>query len=114
MTPDEFRLMALAFEDVSESAHMDHPDFRVNGRIFATLGPADDDWGMVRLTLEQQKALVELDPTAFTPFPGAWGRNGCTKILLRVARKKMVRDALKLAYEDAISKKASRKKGKGR
>ena len=58
MTADDFRQIALGLPEASESAHMDHPDFRVRGKIFATLGYPDRDWGMVKLTPAQQATLV--------------------------------------------------------
>src|SRR5439155_3275184 len=71
MTADEFRSMALGLPEAVEQAHMDHPDFRVRGKIFATLGP-DEAWGMVKLTPDQQQELVRRHPKVFQPFNGAW------------------------------------------
>jgi len=73
MTPKEFRKSALSFPEAEESSHMGHPDFRVKGKIFATLGP-DEDWGMVKLTSEQQAPVVKEQPAVFQPASGAWGR----------------------------------------
>lgn len=56
MTPDAFRKLALALDGVEESAHMGHPDFRVRGKIFATLGAPDASFGMVKPTPEQWSA----------------------------------------------------------
>ena len=67
MTANEFRKMALEFPGTVESAHMSHPDFRVEGRIFATLGYPDDSWGMVKLTAEQQRAFMKRGPGVFRP-----------------------------------------------
>ena len=69
---DDFRRIALGMKDAAESAHMDHPDFRVGNRIFATLH-ADNEWGMVILTPEQQQRFMEEAPKAFVPEKGAWG-----------------------------------------
>ena len=77
MTHDDFRRIALGMKDAVESAHMDHPDFRVGNRIFATLH-ADNEWGMVILTPEQQQRFMEEAPKAFVPEKGAWGLQGCT------------------------------------
>ena len=68
-------------KDAVESAHMDHPDFRVGNRIFATLH-ADNEWGMVILTPEQQQRFMEEAPKAFVPEKGAWGLQGCTAVRL--------------------------------
>jgi hypothetical protein len=56
MTASQFRKIAFALSGVEERAHMGHPDFRAGGKIFATLGYPDNDWGMVALTPEQQEA----------------------------------------------------------
>ena len=77
MTHDDFRRIALGMKDAVEGAHMGHPDFRVGNRIFATLH-ADNEWGMVNLTPEQQQRFMEEAPTAFVPVKGAWGLLGCT------------------------------------
>ena len=73
VTVDDFRSMALTLPEATESAHMGHPDFRVRGKIFATIWP-DDGWGMVKLTPEQQTTLVQAEPTVFMPVKGGWGR----------------------------------------
>ena len=77
---------------------MGHPDFRVNGRIFATL-QADEHRGMVKITPDEQAALLEQAPGVFVPAAGAWGREGCTMIDLAKADPSVVRSALVLAWE---------------
>jgi len=99
MTADAFRSLALSFPESLEAAHMGHPDFRVGGKIFATLGP-DEDWGMVKLTAGQQKSFVGLQPNAFKPAAGAWGRRGCTIVTLRRAKKSLVKEAMELAWNN--------------
>jgi hypothetical protein len=79
---------------------MEHPDFRVGGKIFATLGAPSDEWGMVKLTPEQQKAFCDTDGSAFQPCNGAWGRQGCTYVRLAVVKTAVVRTALSLAVEN--------------
>ncbi len=106
MTADEFRSLALSLPEASEHAHMGHPDFRVRGRIFATLGP-DEDWGMLKLTPEQQAAVIRAEPATFQAFRGAWGRRGATKISLRTARKSTVRPALVKAWRNTAPKRLS-------
>src|SRR5437588_7420931 len=81
MTTEEFRSLALSFPEAAEAAHMDHPDFRVRGKIFATLGP-DGLWGMVKLTPDQQATFLRTEPNVFQPAGGAWGRRGATIIRL--------------------------------
>ena len=70
---------------------MNHPDFRVTGKIFASLGVPNKSWGMVKLTPEQQRALIEKAPEVFKPSSGAWGRRGYTNVHLAAAKTSMVR-----------------------
>lgn len=77
MSPDDFRKIVRSMQGAVEGAHMNHPDFRANGRIFASLH-ADGEWGTVMPTPEEQRELQLLEPAMFTPSAGAWGRQGCT------------------------------------
>ena len=86
MKAAEFRKLALSLPETVEQEHMAHPDFRVGGKIFATLGPREA-WGMVKLTPEQQRSYVAENPGTFEPFNGAWGARGSTKVLLSSATK---------------------------
>ena len=104
MTPKEFRKSALSFPEAAEESHMGHPDFRVKGKIFATLGP-DEDWGMVKLTSEQQAPVVKEQPAVFQPASGAWGRRGCTIIQLKKADKALVKSLLLFAWRNTAPKK---------
>jgi len=96
MTLEGFRKLALSMPEASEGAHMGHPDFRVGGKIFASLWP-DGTRGMVKLTPDQQEAFVNAEPAVFSPENGAWGRQGCTRVQLRRARAKSLRVALTAA-----------------
>jgi len=107
MNAQEFRRIALSLPQTSEGAHLGHADFRVAGRIFATLGYPRAGWGMVKLTPEQQDWLVRAQPDAFTPVPGAWGRTGNTNVRLRAARKPEVRDALITAWRNRAPKRVA-------
>jgi hypothetical protein len=98
MTPNEFRRLALSFPKTEERAHMHHPDFRVEGKIFATLGYPDDGWAMVKLTPLEQETFVKAQPSVFNPCSGAWGRRGCTNVRLKSARKPTLRRALEAAW----------------
>jgi len=84
---------------------MHHPDFRVGGKIFATLAYPDDSWGMVKLTPEQQYNFVSTYPDVFKSVNGAWGRQGCTNVHLPKATVAALRPAMKLAWENARSTK---------
>ncbi len=99
----DFRRIALGMKDTIERAHMGHPDFRVNGRIFATLR-ADEQWGMVTLTPEQQLDFILEDPSTFVPEAGAWGRQGCTGVLLKSVDEDTLGHALTLAWQNADRK----------
>ena len=82
MTANEFRRLALSFPEAIEPSHMHHPNFRVGGKIFATLGYPDVGHGMVKLTPEQQEAAVAAEPGAFAPVKGSWGAKGATLVRL--------------------------------
>lgn len=112
MTANEFRELALALPEATEGAHMDHPDFRVKGKIFATLGPTGD-WGMVKLTVEQQTVVLSAEPAVFRPASGAWGRKGATLINLDVALTATVRQALVEAWRNTAPKRLVRAHGMG-
>jgi len=98
LTIDGFRRLALGLPEASENAHMGHPDFRVRGKIFATIGWPDRGWAMVKLTPEQQAAFVEAEPAVFTPVKGGWGRRGATNVRLRVAKQASARRAIATAW----------------
>ena len=100
MSPDDFRALILAHDGAVEGAHMGHPDFRANGRVFASLH-SGDRFGMVKVAPEEQAVLLREHPESFEPSPGAWGRQGCTNVKLASAKKPAVRGAVKLAF-DAI------------
>jgi hypothetical protein len=103
MTADDFRSLALSFPEAVEAAHMNHPDFRVRGKIFATLGP-NEEWGMVKLTPEQQAVFVRTESAVFQPVKGAWGRRGCTTVRLEPATEPAVRQALEAAWRNTAPK----------
>lgn len=100
MRADDFRAMCLAIPGAVESAHMGHPDFRLNGKIFATLSGRELEWGMVKLTPSQQKVMMSGDAGAFQPASGAWGKQGCTMVRLSSANKREVKSAVSLAADN--------------
>ncbi|HTW47002.1 MAG TPA: MmcQ/YjbR family DNA-binding protein [Acidobacteriaceae bacterium] len=100
MTPGDFRKLALSLPDAEERTHQNHPDFRVAGKIFATLGYPDAAWAMVKLYPAQQQAFVAADPKTFVPVKGAWGLKGCTNVCLASANKARVREALSAAWRN--------------
>jgi YjbR len=96
--------MALSLPSAIEAAHRAHPDFRVGGKIFATLGYPQRGFAMVQLTPEQQELFVRTEPKTFRPVPGGWGKKGSTHVLLRTARNAAVREALSVAYHNRAPK----------
>lgn len=109
MTTNQFRRIALAMSGAVEGSHMDHPDFRANGRIFATLHP-DNVRGMVKLTPEQQDEFMRNDPDTFEPASGAWGRQGCTMVRLAKADETTVGEAMTLAWQAVVAMKPAVRK----
>jgi hypothetical protein len=113
MTPAGFRKLALGFDGAIESAHMGHPDFRGNGKIFATLH-TDNKHAMVKLTPEQQERFLNEHGAMFTPASGAWGRRGATLVRLAAADEETVGEAMTLAWKNVVqgtTKKATRGPG---
>jgi hypothetical protein len=112
MTANDFRRLALSLPETSENAHMGHPDFRVCGKIFATLGYPGDDWAMVKLSPSEQAMLINVEPKIFAPVKGGWGKRGATNVRLRAARKPILRTALLAAWRNTAPKRlAARFKG---
>jgi hypothetical protein len=104
MTPSQFRRIALSLPEAVEGAHMGHVDFRVGGKIFATLGHPDPAYGMVQLKPDQQALLVETSPKVFTPVPGGWGRQGSTHVRLAAADTATLKNALTMAWTNRVPK----------
>ena len=104
MTTDDFRTLALSLPEAVESAHMHHPDFRVRGRIFATLGYPNKDWAVVKLSSAEQKHFIRSEPDVFEPVKGAWGRQGSTNVFLPAAKIDVVREAVGLAWRNTAPK----------
>ncbi len=100
MTTDQFRHMALSLPKSEEKAHMGHPDFRVAGKIFATVCYPREGWAMVKLTPEQQQEFMHDEPGVFIPVKGGWGKMGCTNVLLKKAKRTAVRRALHAAWRN--------------
>jgi hypothetical protein len=114
MNAADFRRIALSFEGAEESSHMGAPDFRVCGRIFATLASESQGYGNLMLAPEQQAAFVAEEPQVFLPIPGGWGRMGSTHIRLAAATGDLLTGALRTAWKLRIEKngKAGKKKRK--
>jgi hypothetical protein len=98
MTAKDFRRIALGMQGAVEGEHMAHPDFRANGRIFATIHP-DGQQGMVKLTPDQQREFMTANPAMFVPAAGAWGRSGCTMLQFASADRDTAGEAMTLAWQ---------------
>lgn len=99
-TAKNFRALALALPQTEQRRHMNHPDFRVAGKIFATLGYPNKERGMVKLTPTQQEEFVAEHPGTFSPVNGAWGRKGATSVLLAKATKRALKEAILSAWRN--------------
>jgi hypothetical protein len=106
MDAEDFRRIALSLEGAEEGSHMGAADFRVRGRIFATLASKSQGYGNLMLTLEQQTAFVEELPQVFVPIAGGWGRTGATHIRLAAANEDMLAGALRTAWKVLVDKNA--------
>ncbi|MGA9471976.1 MAG: MmcQ/YjbR family DNA-binding protein [Terriglobales bacterium] len=106
MTVDDFRRIALSMEGAEESSHMGAADFRVGGRIFATLASAKQGYGNLMLDVEQQTAFVEEIPEIFLLVHGGWGRMGATHIRLAKASEDVLTGALRTAWKLRVEKNA--------
>jgi hypothetical protein len=117
MTPGAFAKLALSLDGAVQGSHHGTTDFRagVGGKIFATLGYPDAAHGMVKLTPDQQKMLVETEPVMFVPVKGKWGLGGATNVRLAALDVPTARSALAMAWQNvsAASKRAARPGGRG-
>jgi hypothetical protein len=103
---DDFRRIALSLAGAKEGSHMGAPDFRVGGRIFATLASQSQGYGNLMLTPEQQAAFVEELPEVFVPIAGGWGRMGMTHVRLAVANEDLLAGALRAAWKLRLERNA--------
>ena len=110
MTAEDFRRIALSMEGAEEGSHMGAADFRVGGRIFATLASQSLGYGNLMLTVEQQAAFVGELPEVFLPIAGGWGRMGMTHIRLAAASEDVLHGALHTAWRLRVEKNSPKKK----
>ena len=106
----DFRRIALSMKGAAEGSHMGQPDFRVGGRIFATLASEREGYGNLMLTPEQQADFVSELPEVFVPIKGGWGRMGMTHIVLEKASKDVLTGALQAAWKNRLEKNVKDKK----
>jgi hypothetical protein len=100
MTAKDFRKIALSLPEAEKRSHMEHPDFRVAGKIFATLGYPDKSRGMVKLSPEDQHNFSKDYPDAFVPVKGVWGKRGATSVHLKATKKEVARKAIEAAWRN--------------
>lgn len=104
MNGADFRRIALSLEGAEEGSHMGSADFRVGGRIFATLAAERLGYGNLMLTPEQQAVFIMDQPDVFVPIPGGWGRKGATHIRLSIANEDIVAGGLRAAWKVRLEK----------
>lgn len=104
MTSRDFRRIALTLAGAEESSHMGNADFRVGGRIFATLSLEKQGYGVLMLNPDQQAGMAADAPEVFSPVPGGWGRMGMTRVLLAKATPDMLQGALQTAWQNRVAK----------
>ena len=107
MTAAQFREMALSFPEAVEAAHMGHPDFRVGGKVFATLGYPNQGRGVLVLSPEEQQELISKHPKMFEPVTGGWGRCGSTQVLLTQITRPVLETAMRKAWQRKAPKRLS-------
>jgi hypothetical protein len=115
---ESFRQMALSFDGAEESSHMGAPDFRVGGRIFATLAMQHLGYGNLMLSPALQQVLIAEAPEVFLPIPGGWGRKECTHIRLAAASAQQTLKGLQLAWnlrveKNGMSRSSNPRRGRG-
>jgi hypothetical protein len=109
MTVNDFRRLALGLEGAEEGSHMGAADFRLGGRIFATLAHGRQGYGNLMLSPEQQRAFVEEQPDIFLPVAGGWGRMGATHVRLAAANEDVLTGALHAAWKLRLEKNSKTK-----
>lgn len=113
MNAKDFRRIALSLEGAEEGSHHGQADFRVGGKIFATLAAEKQGYGNLMLSPEQQAAFVEELPEVFLPIHGGWGRNGATHVRLAVVTEDVLEGALRTAWKLRMEKNAKAGKKRG-
>ena len=112
MTGTDFRRIALGLPEAVEGSHFGNADFRVGGRIFATLALEHEGYGVLLLSPEQQAGMVEDEPEVFSPVPGGWGRQGATRVRLAKVAPDILQGALRTAWRRRAPKRLLRERSK--
>jgi hypothetical protein len=109
LAASDFRRVALSLPEAIEGSHFGQADFRVGGKIFATLAVAAEGYGVLLLAADQQAGMVEDEPEIFSPVSGGWGRNGATRVRLDKVTEDMLEAALRTAWLRKAPKRLSGK-----
>jgi hypothetical protein len=104
MTGTDFRRIALTMPEAVEGAHFGNADFRVGGKIFATLALEKEGFGVLLLSPEEQAGMVEDGPEVFSPVPGGWGRRGSTRVCLAKVSRGILEAAVRTAWRKRAPK----------
>jgi len=107
-TAADFRRLALSLPETAEASHFNNPDFRVAGKIFATLAMEKDGFGTLMLTPEQQAGMLEDAPDTFVPVKGGWGKQGATLVRLASANEELLLGVLQVAWKNKAPKRLLR------
>jgi hypothetical protein len=108
VTAAGFRRLALRLPEAMEGSHFGNADFRVGGRIFATLALESEGYGVLLLTPDQQSGMVEEAGEIFSPVPGGWGRQGATRVRLAKVAPDILEAALRMAWRRRAPKRLLR------
>ena len=108
MKAADFRRIALSLPEVAEGAHFGNADFRVAGKIFATLALEREGFGVLLLSPDDQAGLLEDEPAIFSPVAGGWGRKGATRVHLATANPELLKGVLQLAWRRKAPKRLLR------
>jgi hypothetical protein len=111
VTVSDFRRIALSMEGAEEGSHMGAADFRVGGRIFATLAAERHGYGNLMLNPERQAEFMAEQPDIFVPVAGSWGINGATHVRLAEVNEDVLAGALRCAWKLRIEKNLNARQG---
>lgn len=104
MTAEDFRRIALSMPEAVAGAHHGHADFRVAGKIFATLSLEEEGYGVLLLSEDQQAGLIKDAPEFFSPVPGGWGKKGSTRVQLASVTPEILEGAIRMAWKKRAPK----------
>ncbi|WP_426486478.1 MmcQ/YjbR family DNA-binding protein [Flavobacterium sp. 2] len=101
---ENFKKMALSFENATEEPHFEKTSFRINKKIFATFDEKNNR-AVLKLNEIDQSVFCASSEMIFYPIPNKWGKQGWTIVELSKVRSEMFEDALLLSYQNVAPKK---------